>query len=104
MNQTAPRPMKVPKAATRRRRCQAPAPSLGSPRSAANQARIEQRFFRRRIEGSDDPLFARARADRRRKSCAGQLLEPLLGLCDLRTILLVEHVAGAPVRSITIWL
>jgi hypothetical protein len=42
----------------------------------------------------DNPLFGRARTDSCRKACAGQFLEPLLGLCDLRTILLVERVAG----------
>ena len=39
-------------------------------------------------------LFARGRPDRCRKACAGQFPETLLGLCDLRTILIVEYVAG----------
>src|SRR4051812_47846792 len=71
-----------------------PAEFAGSSRSAANQTRIEQGFLRCRIERADNPLFARARPDRWRKACAGQLPEPLLGLCDLRTILIVEYVAG----------
>src|SRR3954463_14267350 len=86
--------MKEPKAATRGRTSLPPARFAGSPQSAANQTRIEQRFLRRWIEGADNPLFARARPDRCRKACAGQLREPLLGLCDLRTILVVERVAG----------
>jgi hypothetical protein len=62
--------------------------------SAANQTRIEQRLFGRWIKGADDPLFARASTDRCGKACASQFVEPLLGFCDLRTILLVENVAG----------
>src|SRR4051794_20071132 len=100
-NQTAPRPVKAPKAAaylTRRGRSKrgrtSPSQALADPpRSAANQTRIEQRFFGRWIKGPDNPLFARARTDRCGKACARQLPEPLLRLCDLRTMLRVEHVA-----------
>jgi hypothetical protein len=60
----------------------------------ANEARIEQRFLCRRIEGADHPLLAGTRPNRRRKPCAGQLLEPLLGLFDLCTVLIVEDMSG----------
>jgi hypothetical protein len=63
-NHTVPPPLKAPKAAaylSRRARKSQPKKGLaGSLRLAANQTWVEQRFFRRWIEGADNPLFARA--------------------------------------------
>src|SRR4030095_2651247 len=97
-SQIAPPPAKAPKAAACRakpgRTSISPGRSAGSPPSATNEARIKQRFLRRRIEGADNPLLPGSRSDRCRKACAGQIPEPPLGLFDLCAIMDVECMAG----------
>src|SRR5215218_6518790 len=84
----APPPAKALQAARyRTRRGQTSPPpgrSAGSPSSAADEARVKQRFLRRWIKGADNPLLAGPRSNRRRKACAGQILETPLGLFELR--------------------